>query len=361
MRITAVSTAVRSVILQETQFRRGRPVAGTQDILFVRVETESGHVGFGEASSWAIFTGLTANASKVVVDEIIGPEITGLDVSRTHEIARALDRYPHLPAHPRSAVDMALADVNARILGVPTYRLLGGSDASWALSYSISEAEPDAVRSIAETRIGEGYRIFKLKAGSHPELDGARISALRHAAPKAAIRVDFNGSATEAGLRELSPVLQTCDVDFVEQPYPAGQWGRMRSTRAWFESRIALDESIGGEDDVRRVGEDGLADIIALKLGRFGSSSRLIEAGTLAARLGMSIYAGAMNESRLGMSASAATFSTLDNIVEGCDFYYPYTVLGEPGFTGGAEVVDAELRLGSDAGHGIDLPMGWFV
>ena len=51
----------------------------------------------------------------------------------------------------------------------------------------------------------------------------------------------------------------------------------------------------------------------------------------IGADYGVAIYAGALNESDLGMAASAHAFSGLPGVVEGCDFYFPSTVLDDIG------------------------------
>jgi Mandelate racemase / muconate lactonizing enzyme, N-terminal domain len=108
-----------------------------QDIAVVIVETDAGLVGYGEAKG-------TPVVMKVLVEDVLGPQIIGEDPTRVEFVWEKLYSGSRLPLalqhgrpyhragsrgdtiHAISGIDVALWDIYGKSLGLPIYRLLGG-------------------------------------------------------------------------------------------------------------------------------------------------------------------------------------------------------------------------------------------
>ncbi len=104
----------------------GRPMTSI-DFLVVRVETDTGLVGWGEApmGSWRIV--------KAILDDFIGPTVVGRDCSDVPGLMRDLQKLVYvlgrygLTMFALSALDTALWDISAKAAGVPLYQHVGGA------------------------------------------------------------------------------------------------------------------------------------------------------------------------------------------------------------------------------------------
>ena len=100
-------------------------VEGAVEIVVLRLTSESGAVGYGEASPWSVFTG-SPEASYAALDRYIRPHVVG---RRVGDIPRIMDVATKAVAHcteAKAALESALLDLNGRIAGVPVWALLGG-------------------------------------------------------------------------------------------------------------------------------------------------------------------------------------------------------------------------------------------
>ena len=104
----------------------GEHVVG--NYVLVRVADEAGHVGLGEASVTAVWSGETQAGAIALIREVLAPLVVGADPFDSEWIARKLEKAAFGNSFARAAIEMALLDLQGQILGVPVYKLLGGRD-----------------------------------------------------------------------------------------------------------------------------------------------------------------------------------------------------------------------------------------
>jgi hypothetical protein len=131
--------------------------------LVVRLETDSGLVGWGEASAAPTMTGETLPGMKLVADRVLLPVLERAPVLQRATFERRLERAISGNTAAKCAVNVALYDLLGRHYKVPVHALLGG---------------------LARTRGGGGGaneegqgRSVRLRSGRHPPVHG------RHAVP----------------------------------------------------------------------------------------------------------------------------------------------------------------------------------
>lgn len=212
-----------------------------REALLVKVVTDTGLVGWGEAALW----GGPPEVSKAVLEREIFPLIEGQDPLRPEFVWELV--YQHTYYHGRkgiviaclSGVDIALWDIVGKATDQPLWRILGGFGRpveTYASSgYYRADRSMDEFASEIGDWIGKGYRGFKMKIGNTPDVihdavtgpvplrrsfeeDMARIVIAREAVGDAALFVDANTSLDAAQAMRYGDRLEELDVRWFEEP-----------------------------------------------------------------------------------------------------------------------------------------------
>lgn len=196
--------------------------------LFVRIETDDGVVGWGEASLEG-----HSDAVRTVVDQF-AEHLIGSDPSRIEDHWQVLTKggfYRGGPvlASAVSGVDQALWDIKGRALGVPVHDLLGGAVRDRIRMYGwIGGDTPSGIMDAIEAQIAVGLTAVKMNAsgvmgrlGTTAEIDDViqRVAVARDVlGPNRDVAVDFHGRFTLANARRIAPLLEPFRPFFLEEP-----------------------------------------------------------------------------------------------------------------------------------------------
>ncbi|MHB8459271.1 MAG: dipeptide epimerase [Candidatus Limnocylindrales bacterium] len=241
----------------------------------------------------------------------------------------------------KCGLDIALHDLVGKHLGLPVHRLLGLSATIPPTDFTIGIDEPDVVA--ARAARASHFPALKIKVGGPHDLETLEAVRRVFAGP---IRVDANtGWQPDDGAR-LVPHLVRLGVELIEQPFPRHRLDQL----AWLQERselpIVADESAVTIDDL-----DGLVGVVRgvnvklAKCGGVGPAKRML---TRAAELGFQRFEGCMEETSVGIAASAAVASLADWVdLDGC------LLLAEDPFTGLELGADHRWRLTDTPGLGV--------
>lgn len=252
-----------------------------------------------------------------------------------------LNALPIGSAAARAAIDIALHDRWGQRLGQPLYRLFGLNPARTPLtSFTIAMDEP----AIMGQRAREAnLPILKIKLGSAD--DEAMMAAIRSATP-AKLRVDANAGWTREQAAQLIPRLRQYDIEFVEQPLPAGDMDGLRWLRAQHLGvPIFVDESVKTARDV--AAHAGAVDGVVIKLMKTGGLREALRAIAVARAHDLQVMLSCMVESSVGVTAAAHIAALCDLL----DLDGPLLVENDP-FTG-LQYDGARLRLPGRPGLGV--------
>src|SRR6266542_383935 len=163
----------------------------TNNILLVRVETDSGIVGWGEAFCYAC-----TDAVRAAVHNMIAPIAVGQDARDIAKLSYDLQQKLHLfgrygiTIFALSGLDIALWDIAGKAANLPLHRLLGGSgrDSLPAYASLLKYRDPEKVAARTKQAVEQGYRHIKLHETEEPEVKAARLAA----GNDVAIMVDTN-------------------------------------------------------------------------------------------------------------------------------------------------------------------------
>jgi len=207
-------------------------------------------------------------------------------------------------AAARCALDIALHDGAARRAGRPLYDHLGLGfrEGHHVTSFSIGLDAPEVIR--RKVGLAAAFPILKVKLGS-PK-DREIMAAVREVAPTKRVRVDANEAwkTREEALRHLEWLAADGQVEFVEQPMPAGT---ARADLAWLKARAPLplmaDESCLTPEAAAQCAEGFHA--VNVKLVKTAGVRGALATLRAARRAGLRTMLGCMVETSILISAAA--------------------------------------------------------
>ncbi len=298
------------------EFSTSRGVSTYREGLILRLDTDSGVVGLGEAAPLAERGGGALSDVLAVLDEL-GAGLIGM---QPDEVRTFLDETPRsrgdgAVAAVRCAFDVALLDVAARAAGSGVAELLAeGVSRSVAVNAIIgAEAPAQAAAQAVAAREG-GFPCLKLKVGAAPSRgeERRRVAAVREAmGPEMKLRIDANGAwGVEQAVGAIRG-LEEYDLEMVEQPVAAGDLPGLARVRAEVHVPIAADEAVTGVDAAERVLKAGAADLLVVKpmvVGGLRPARRIIE---LAAAAGAGAVVTTSIDSGVGTAAALHLAATL--------------------------------------------------
>lgn len=315
--------------------------------VIVRIGTNGGIVGWGEAAPWAVFTG-TAEASASAISRYLKPVLVGADPMRVTTLLRAMDKAVTAHGDAKAAVEMALLDIAGKRLGAPVSTLLGGRHRE-RIPLSVSIANPDFEEDLdfaREVIASHGVNIFKVKTGftSHAE-DLRRMERLKAALPATAdIRVDYNQGLDPWDAIRLLRDIEAFRPTFIEQPVKRHQRAAMAEITRALDTPIMADESVFDPAEAVELVRDRFADLVSIKIMKSGGIQRAREVSAIAEAAGIAAYGGTMFEAGLAIAAGLHLVSSTPNIALGAEFYTSTFVIG-------VEILSTPIRI--DAGETI--------
>jgi L-Ala-D/L-Glu epimerase len=326
MKVTAVAVETLELKLEEP-FVIASSALDVSPCDVIRVETDEGLVGWGEAVPAFEFTGDTLWTVQDVIGEYLGPATVGRDPFHIEEIVAVWERELWTVGNQaaRAGLEMALWDLQGKALGRSVVDLIGGRTRE-ALTEVVAFGwdEPDALRSKTKAMAAEGITIFKIKTGDLPENDEARVAAVREAAgPHARITLDANQGWLDAKTATKAiKMLEPYGLEFVEQPVRMDDLEAARWVRDHVDVPIALDESVRGPREALACAKAGACDIFVVKLMKTGGILNALKVNAIAEAAGISVMMGNMGESTLGLSAHFHVNVALANATH-CDADLP--------------------------------------
>jgi muconate/chloromuconate cycloisomerase len=301
------------------------------NVVIVRVTTEDGSVGTGEAvaSAGPSWGEECAETIKLIIDKYAAPELIGQDASNIVTINRRMARRIRGNYFAKAAVEMACYDLLGRALKVPICTLLGGRyQERLALSWSLAIGDVEAELAEARRLIDRGHFIFKIKVGElQPDEDEVRVRRLaKELGGKARLRVDANQAWNEMQSTLMIPVMEDIGIEFVEQPVPRWNLDALARLTARFDIPIMADEAACTQEDASRVVTHAAADILALKLTKAGGFAASRNMAAIAEAAGLPCYIGCFTETGIGTAAYTHFGAATPQVTMGCELFGPLLI-----------------------------------
>jgi L-alanine-DL-glutamate epimerase-like enolase superfamily enzyme len=290
------------------------------DSVIVKIETDEGLVGWGEAKA-GVGSASSAYGLAAIVNQDLAPLLVGQDprdISRLWDVmyntpreGYALARGHVLPQLGRrglsisavAGVDLALWDILGKSLGAPVWRLLGGRRAARMPAYASGGWADEA--SIGEQLLSYveqgGFGAVKMRVGvmdGEPHKSAARVRAARRAlGPDVKLMADAHGTWTVAEAKAFCRMVEDQDLYWLEEPVTADDKTGLAEVRRASSIPISTGESEFTRHDFREIAELRGADILQPDLAIAGGLTEGVRIGAIASafnlRLAPHLWSGA--------------------------------------------------------------------
>ena len=353
MKITEVRIGRISVPLR-TPFKTAlRTVNSVEDVV-VEIHTDCGAVGYGEAPPTGVITGDTTSAIIGAIQDHIAKNILGKDLDEFEDLLQLVQKCIVHNSSAKAAVDMALWDLYGQLYQIPVYKLMGGAKKQIVTDLTISVNDPEIMVRDALNALERGYDCLKMKVGVNPELDVARLSAVRNAVGKdVTIRIDANQAWTPKQAVKILNSMQELglDIELVEQPVKAHDFEGLKYVTERSYVPVLADESVFSPEDAMTIMKMGAADLINIKLMKCGGLYNALKIASAAEVFGVECMIGCMLEAKIAVNA-AVHLACAKNIITKVDLDGPVLCSEDP-IIGGAVFTEKRITVSDEPGLGI--------
>jgi O-succinylbenzoate synthase len=279
-------------------------------IILVRVEDADGAEGWGEVTCGETpsYSSEWTDSAWVTIEKILAPMVVGREFTVAADV---WDAFAKVRGHrmAKAAIETACWDLEAKKLGVPLWRHIGGirTEIDCGVSIGIQDTVEQLFQKI-QTELDAGYRRIKIKIG--PGWDHDVVLRVRERFGDIRLMCDANSAYTLADV-DLFKRMDEFGLMMFEQPLAHDDMLDHAKLQRELQTPICLDESIRSPDDARKAIEIGAGRIINVKLGRVGGQSQAQQVETVCREAGIPVWCGGMLESGIGRAHNIA-MSTLE-------------------------------------------------
>lgn len=280
----------------------------------VRVQTDQGLVGLGEATPLADwggdferYAGETPATVVHIVRDHLGPVVVGADPFDVEALVQLMDETVSGHTYAKAAIEMALFDLQGKICSQPVYRLLGGRfrrGVRIAHMIGLMSREEAVEEALAATN--DGCTAFQIKGSGELSRDVEVVTSLRKTLdPDALLRLDANQGYRGLGAKgavQAARELVAAGINLLEQPAEGFQ--EMAAVRAGVDVPVIADESVWQPVDVVAIYEAAAADALSIYVAKAGGLARARRMAVLAEVYGMPCDVNGSLESGIGNAAN---------------------------------------------------------
>jgi D-galactarolactone cycloisomerase len=288
-----------------------------RDTVLVRVETESGLVGYGESHH-----GRAAGSVAHIVNSLLRHFLIGEDareVVRLWQKIYTMQLRSHglgaAAAIAMSGIDQALWDIRGKAVGWPLYRLLGGSARrikAYAGGVSLGWNAPEALCDEVAAALAKNYKAVKLRVGDTPARDIERVTAVRKAFGKdLVVMVDANTNYSVADVLKVLPAFEELGVEWLEEPF-APHDHRSYAVAARGNVQLAAGENHYTRFEFHRLIEDGHVAILQPDLSKAGGVTEMLRIAALGSTWKL-LLCPHTSTTGINMAATIHVLASIDN------------------------------------------------
>jgi L-alanine-DL-glutamate epimerase-like enolase superfamily enzyme len=319
LRITDVKAFPTSFPIPEAnRVALGIGTAIKRDAVVVKVTTAGGLVGWGEAHH-----GRAHTAVAKLIETTLKQLVLNQDAGNVVGIWERMYRY-QLASHgmgagaclAMSGIDMAIWDIRGKALGLPLYKLLGGTRkpiSAYAGGVSLGYQPPGKLIEEARKSLDQGYKAIKLRVGDSPRNDIERMRAIRKEfGEDLVILTDANIGYELEDVRRVMPAMDELGIGWLEEPFPAPDYRSYREAKGCGRTPLAAGENHYTRFEFNRVIEDGAITILQPDLSKSGGITECLRIAALASAWKLPIHPHS-SMTGLNHAASIHFLAAIDN------------------------------------------------
>ena len=260
-----------------------------RDLVLVKVTSEDGTVGYGEAHH-----ALSPTAIAEIVRFSIAPLLIGADPMNTEAIWDLVFHH-QIQTHGAgtaavialSGIDIALWDLRGKLLNQPVYRLLCGRQRrirAYAGGLSLGYKPLDELEKEVHQIVQKGYTAIKLRVGQGPKEDAKRVTHIRKTfGDDLDIALD---AQTRYHVTDILDVVRYCEenhVYWLEEPFTPDNIDAYRAIKRQTAIPIAAGENHYTKHAFRDLLKAGAIDILQADCTKAGGITEVNKIADMAA------------------------------------------------------------------------------
>jgi len=289
------------------------------EAVILKVHTDAGIVGLGEADPLNPFSEETPATVMVVTRDHLAPQLMGQNPTHIAAIESNLDVMVHGNLLARGAVNMALFDIVGKANGIPAHMLLGGLyQSKLPLLAGIGSGTPEEDAASIRQQIEDGYKTVMIKMGALPIADEIKrmTSAKAQFGDQMKIIVDANQGWTVAETLEFIDGIRGSRPDLLEQPIERDDTDGLKNIRNRVRCPLSADESVGSIREAATLIREQAVDAFSIKVSKNGGLSKAKKIAEMAHAFGLKILMNSMLEFGITQAASLQLGCTLPNLLD---------------------------------------------
>ena len=289
------------------------------EAVILKVHTDVGIVGLGEADPLNPFSEETPATVMVVTRDHLAPQLMGQNPTHIAAIESKLDVMVHGNLLARGAVNMALFDIVGKANDIPAHMLLGGLHQSkLPLLSGVGSGTPKEDAASIQQLIEDGYRTVMIKMGALPIADeiNRMTSAKAQFGDQMKIVVDANQGWTVAETLEFIDGIRGSRPDLLEQPIEREDTDGLKIIRNRAPCPLSADESMGSIREAATLIREQAVDAFSIKVSKNGGLTKAKKIADMAHAFGLRILMNSMLEFGITQAASLQLGCTLPNLLD---------------------------------------------
>ncbi len=269
------------------------------DSVIVKLTTDTGIAGYGEALPRPYVTGETKQGCIDSLKNQWLPAILGVDLSGIGsndilvDVERLLAGCSFVGNSARGAVELALIDCLLRSFGNALSSILPAKIAEVVYSGVITSGTSEKVEKIARRLKSAGLRVIKVKVETSDDV--GRVALVREImGPDVSIRLDANGAFNSGNIMDFLSAVARYNIDCIEQPIPRGVMDEWAILRRASPIPLMVDESLVTIGDAEALIEQKACDYFNLRISKLGGIAPTLAIARLATNAGIGIQLGCL-------------------------------------------------------------------
>lgn len=333
-----------------------------QITIFVKLETDTGLVGWGEAYA-------LAHRQRAICEIIraLGEALTQMAEATPrgflHHLGKPMDsKHPGIDySSAVSAIEIALWDLLGKSAGLPLHALLGGAITEkvpvYANAWDRPVQSPEAVATRCAMMRSEGYRavkIYPLRRSTLAEAEACVRLTREAVGPDVDLMLDFAIQKDPRHALRAARLFEPYNPYWIEEPVAGDDLDALAEFRANTVSRVTTGERQSGLRHYRNVLMARAADVLNPDIAGAGGILEMLEIGAMADAHSVKISPHSWNSTTVAFHAMLHVCAVMRNALY-AELYYDYLELGAELAECGYVIEDGFASLPRKPGLGVEM------